>query len=229
MTVSRAFTYIFDDRDWVNKIVVGTIFTLLTFVFTPFLIGLVGLSLLFGYQAGIIRNIRARAENPLPAWGDLGGMISDGIGVLLAFVVYMLPNLLVSFFSFFVSGLAGDTVIVSGATSIGIACCLFPFVLVYNLIALPMFTIAQGRHAHTRNVREFFRLAALFDVFRTNFDAVVQWWIGTILALVLFSFLGVIPCIGWIAGAALAVPITGALAGMLHVAVDGEKPKKKKS
>ena len=230
MTIERAFTYVFSDRDWVVKLIIGTIVTVLTFAFTPVLIGLVGLALIFGYQSQLIRNVRAGDETPLPEWANIGGMISEGAGVVLAYFVYMLPNFLLGIFSFFVSAMAGDTQIVSSATSVGIACCLFPFILLYNLAAMPMFTIAQGRYSHTRDLSAFFQFAALFDQFRTHFDSVVQWWIGIILAMVVLSVVFFIPpFLGWFVTAALIVPITGALAAMLHLSIDGGEKKKKRA
>lgn len=228
MTLTRAFTYYFDDPDWVTKLLIMLLITGFTVAFAPALIGLIGVVLLFGYQCALIRNVRANYLPTLPAWHDLGSMIMEGVPVLIAYVVYSLPNLFMGAFSWLVTTLSADTDIVSSGVILTISCCLLPFILLFNLVALPMFTMAQGEYAHSGNASVFFQLGALFDHFRTHFDAIVQWWIGMILFYLLMSFLAV-TVIGIFAALAIAVPITGALAGMLYSAtVDApEKPKRK--
>lgn len=227
MTISRAFTYYLSDPDWVTKLLIMMIVTGISFTTSPLLIGALGMALLFGYQSALIRNVRANFVPPLPHWRDLGGMLMEGLPVLIAYVVYNLPNLFMGAFTWLVTTLSADTNIVSGGVSLVVACCLFPLILLLNLVLLPMFTIAQGRYAETRRFNEFYQFGTLFDKFRTRFDAISQWWIGMILAYILFTFMSV-TVIGIPVVLALIVPITGALAGMLHAAAY-ETPEKAKS
>ncbi|MDX2161498.1 MAG: DUF4013 domain-containing protein [bacterium] len=226
MTISRAFTYIFEDPDWVSKIVILVILVFFGLFTSPLLIGFAVFALLFGYQGALMRNVRQNATPILPPWADWGRLISDGFPVLIAYLIYMLPNLLIGAFTGLTTAAAGNTSIVSGGVSLAIACCLFPLVLGYNLVALPMFTIAQGRYAETRRFAVFFELGALWDVFRTHFDAVATWWTGLVIALVALTVINLIPCFGWVIGAALVYSVTGALGGMLHAATF-DKPKRK--
>ncbi|MFN8527911.1 MAG: DUF4013 domain-containing protein [Anaerolineae bacterium] len=226
MTITRAFTFVFEDPDWVNKLVVLILIVAVSGVFSPFLIGLLGLAIVLGYQGQLIRNVRASATPLLPRWDDFGRLLSDGLPVLVALIVYTLPNLLIGGVTWFTTSAAGNTSIVSGGVSLAIACCLFPLILVYNLVTLPMFTIAQGRYAENHQVNSFFEIGSLWDVLRTQFDAVAQWWIGMVIVGLAFSAASLIPCLGWLVAMGLLPTTTGALAGMLHAATY-DKPKKK--
>jgi hypothetical protein len=80
--IGRAFTFPFDDEDWVGKLVMVIVWTLVAAI--P-LIGLVGAAALAGYVVELLRNMRRGDENPLPRWDNLGEKITDGANVLVAF------------------------------------------------------------------------------------------------------------------------------------------------
>lgn len=211
MTIQRAFTFLFDDPKWIEKVIILVIVAGLSGALTPLLVGFVGWAILMGYQTDLIRNVQTGMQHPLPRWNDFGRLVMNGGGVFLAYFIYLIPNLFLSVFTFFVTGLAGNTSIVSSGVSIAISCCLFPFLLVYNLVALPMFAIGHNRYARSGQIAEFFRVGLLFDTLRGNLNAVVQWWIGTAILFVVV----VIPIIGWLAGLVLLIPVSGALTGIL--------------
>ncbi len=81
---SRAFTFVFEDPDWVGKMLVGALFTALGL----FAIGFVWVG---GYVARLLRRT-ARDERPLlPEWDDLGGLFREGIGVVAVLVAHAAP------------------------------------------------------------------------------------------------------------------------------------------
>ncbi|HEX7155011.1 MAG TPA: DUF4013 domain-containing protein [Thermoanaerobaculia bacterium] len=85
---SRPFAYVFDDPNWVQKILIGGLFYLAG-------IFIVGWFFLFGYVAQTTRNIIAGVPHPLPEWNDLGGFFAEGLRVAGVWLVYMLPLFLV--------------------------------------------------------------------------------------------------------------------------------------
>ncbi len=93
MDLMRAFTYAFDDPDWLNKLALLALLTALSMIFTPLLIGLVGWAVLAGYLLDVVRNIRLGARYPLPRWGDFNHYLSSGANVVAAAIAYSLPNL----------------------------------------------------------------------------------------------------------------------------------------
>jgi hypothetical protein len=92
LDLGRAFRFVFDDPEWVKKILIGGLFTLLGAV-------LVGVFFVAGYGIRLIRAVAAGARDPLPDWDDLGGIFGDGakaIGVYLAHLlaVAVIPGML---------------------------------------------------------------------------------------------------------------------------------------
>ncbi|MFQ3567691.1 MAG: DUF4013 domain-containing protein [Aggregatilineales bacterium] len=214
MYITRAFNQIFADDQSINKLLMSAIVAFAAVLTTPFLIGLAGWALIFGYQVEVIRLMRLRRGSPLPRWDDMGKYLSEGSVVLAAYIVYALPNILIGGCSWLLLSLTGDTSIVSGGVALGIACCVFPLLLAYNLFALPTFTLGMGLYARDPRIGVFFQLGTLVSLLRPNLDATLQWWVAVLISIVLFAFLGVIPCIGWLAIAAIAPPLQGILAGM---------------
>lgn len=77
----RAFTFVTEDPDWVGKILMGGLFSLLSLL-------LVGMFFVAGYLVRVVRR-SARGEEPvLPQWDDLGGIFSDGLGAVAVHVVH---------------------------------------------------------------------------------------------------------------------------------------------
>lgn len=77
----RCFTFVTEDPEWLTKILVGGLFTLLSVV-------LVGLPFVLGYWGRTLRNVAAGQPRPLPAWDDLGGLFGDGLRLLGVYLVY---------------------------------------------------------------------------------------------------------------------------------------------
>jgi hypothetical protein len=84
----RCFTFVTEDPEWVTKILLGGLFTLLSGL-------LVGVPFIMGYWARTMKNVAAGQPRPLPAWDDLGGIFSDGLRLLGVYLVYTLGIMLV--------------------------------------------------------------------------------------------------------------------------------------
>lgn len=225
MNITRAFSILFEDRDWLNKLVITAIVTLMTALLTPLLVGLAGWALLLGYMIDIIRNMRAGSLTPLPRWDDFGRFLSNGIPVLIAFIVYSLPTALLGCCSWFLLQSSGGTSLVGGSVALGVGCCLFPMLLAYNIITQPMLALGMGRYSEDPRTEVFFDFNGLFELLRTHTDAVLQWLLAVVIADLIFAVCAVIPCLGWVAGLALLVPVQGILTGQFAARVLGGKPK----
>lgn len=227
MNVSRAFFTPFDDPEWFNKLAITTVITLLALVFTPLFVGLLGWAALMGYMVELVRNVRLGTKYPLPRWDNFNRHLSTGFNVLAAGVVYSLPNLLLGCASTILaqnmgSGLIGSTLVLA------LSCCLFPILLVYNLVVLPMFALGLGRYVEDPRMNVFFEFSYLFELLRQHMDHVLQWWLAAIVANIVFVVMLAIPVLGWVTFAALLVPTYGMLSGQFSVLMLGklkDKPK----
>ena len=83
---ARPFTFTFEDPRWVQKVLLGGLFTLAS-------VFIIGAFFLYGYLARLVRNVIAGVERPLPEWDDLGEYFSEGVRLFCVALVYMLPLL----------------------------------------------------------------------------------------------------------------------------------------
>ena len=94
MDFGKAFTFMFEDPEWLRKLGIGTAVGLLGLVLLPILIGVLPLIILLGYTVDVVRNVMNGVERPLPEWSDWGGFMSRGFKVLAAMFIWSLPAVL---------------------------------------------------------------------------------------------------------------------------------------
>jgi len=167
-----------------------------------------------------VRNVRLGVRDPLPHWDDFNRYISNGFQVATAVLAYSGPNLVLGCISAFVtqnmgSGLIGSTLV------LGFSCCLFPLLLIYNLVTVPMLAIGIGRYAEDPRINVFFEFSFLFETLRQHTDKVVRFWLAAIVIDIILIMCVVIIVIGWVVLVALLVPVYGMLTGQFALAILG--------
>jgi hypothetical protein len=80
----KAFTFVFNDPDWVKKTLLGGLFYMLAMF-------IVGAFIVFGYLAQMMRNVVAGMERPLPEWNNIGGYLVEGLKLSLICIVWYAP------------------------------------------------------------------------------------------------------------------------------------------
>jgi len=226
--IPRAFTYVFDDPQWVSKLVMVAIVTFGSAILSPILIGLVGIAVLFGYQLELIRNIRRGERHPLPAWDDFGRFLSMGINPLIAWIAYNVPNLVIGLVIGLIAMTAGDGLLSGGLVTLAL-CCFVPLLFIYNLAIQPVYTLGLGRYAEEPRLKVFFEFSSLIRLVRSRTDALIQWLLGAVIAAIVLGLVNAIPCLGWIVGGALTIPIFGHLSGQYITVVLGQGQMKRKN
>jgi hypothetical protein len=83
----RAFRFIFDDPDWIKKMLIGGVMMLLG-------VFIIGSLWVMGYWARLIRRVAAGEKRPLPEWEDLGGLLREGWGTASVYAIYIAGLLL---------------------------------------------------------------------------------------------------------------------------------------
>lgn len=81
---AKAFSFVFEDPEWVRKILVGGLFYLASFL-------IIGWFFVLGYLARLVRNVINGVERPLPDWNDLGTYFNDGLKLFGVGLVYFIP------------------------------------------------------------------------------------------------------------------------------------------
>lgn len=226
MDFTRAFTYIFDDKNWTEKTVLTVV---LSFLCAVPLFGLLAVAALSGYSVLILQNMRDGYSDPLPRWVNFGDRIATGANVLVAGIVYGVPNVIFGAIIAIISGFLGGSEFFAAGFTLTLICCFIPLILVYNFVTWPMFALGTIRFSESGNIGVFFQFGDLFATLGRNLNATVEWCLYTLLAGFIISLMGVIPCIGWLASAAISMPVMSHLLGQFAARIeDGPKRKSKR-
>lgn len=209
MEFGRAFTFAFEDKDWVSKLVITVVMVLASMI--P-IVGLLAVSALLGYLTDITKNVRNGHPRPLPKWTDYGDLITRGAYVLLATLIYNLPLLLLSVLMYSFSSIIGESLFGSLAYVLIFTCAL-PILFIYQVVTWSMLAIGLIQFGETGDNGVFYRFGKLFRVIQYNTGLTLQWVFLSVAANILLSILLMIPCIGWVATPALYIPIHGYLMG----------------
>lgn len=224
MDFGRALTYVFDDRQWAEKLIVTAIMMFLSAI--P-LLGLVALAGLLGWAVELIQNMQDGRHNPMPRWDNVGDKIALGGSVLIAIIVYWIPNLLLLCCAFSIPALAqgGRSEFFAGSFAVGMVCCLLPLLLIYNLITWPMLAVGVVRYSEVRQTGVFYQFGDLFSTITEKSGPVIQWMFYSFIASLLLGLINA-TVLGILVSLALTFPIQGHLLGQFARALQ-DKPKGK--
>jgi hypothetical protein len=82
MDVGRSISYVFEDPDWLKKVLIGGVLAIIP-IFGTFVV--------FGYWVRTAINVANGSELPLPEWNDFGGDFMRGVKAFVALVIWAIP------------------------------------------------------------------------------------------------------------------------------------------
>jgi len=164
--IGRSFTYITEDQDWIKKVLLSGIITL---------IPIVGPFFALGYMMETLKNVIAGQETPLPEIGDFGGKLVEGLkGWVVAFV-YALPLILFAVCAqtgnlapVLAENVDPDVAKVLTSVSIGVSACCGCLLLLYTILMGLLLPFAWGKYLETGEFGGAFRLSEIFDMLKNN-------------------------------------------------------------
>ena len=184
MDIGKAFTYVFEDEDWVKKVLIGGVINL---------IPIVGFFFTAGYMLETLKNVMEGRSLPLPEWDDWGGKFMKGLMLFVIGLIYSLPLIIIMCCLMVgVSAFASQNEDVANAMSSIVMPCMQCVNLLY-IIALMVFLPAiLAKYAETEELGAAFRFGEIFNLVKDN--------IGTYLLVLVISLLaGVITNLGVLA------------------------------
>jgi MFS family permease len=228
MDFGKAFTYVFEDKDWLKKIGIAGVIALISIVLSAIIIGIAGFFLLGGWLIELTRRVIQHDPEPLPDWNDFGGYFMKGLQVFVISLVYSLPVILISGCGNLLPVMMQNSNSNSLATVVSIVTsCTACFSIIYGLFLGIVLPAALGQFAATGQMSSAFRFGEVFGLVRAAPGAYVMVLLGGIIASVITS-LGVIACgIGIAFTMAYGMAIDGHLYGQAYneaTAASGLKP-----
>lgn len=216
MDIGKAFTYIFDDQEWITKVGIAAL---------VLLIPLVGTIAVLGWMLEITRRVILNEARPLPAWNDFGGYLSRGFMTFVIGFVYALPIIVIS------ACMQGALIPLmdqgNDATSLAVSAITLAFScvsMVYGLLLGLVMPAAYARYADTGQPGEAFKFVEVFNLIRSAPAAYLLVLVGGLLAGLLAG-IGIIACfIGAFFTGALAMAVNGHLYGQAYKVARGAAP-----
>jgi hypothetical protein len=189
MDFAKAFGFVFEDSDWLQKIIIGGLVSL---------IPIIGQFLVLGYMLQIGRNVIRGNPRPMPDWSDFGQLLVDGFYVFVIGLVYALPIIIVMCIVLLpglaIGGAFSDSGELGGIGVLAI-CCFTLFAVIYGIaVGWLFFPVALARYADTGDMMSALRFGEVLAVSRANpvvflIALLITWAAGFIAGF------GVIACV----------------------------------
>jgi uncharacterized protein DUF4013 len=181
MDIGKAFGFVFEDEEWVSKVLIGGLI---------FLIPLIGQFAVIGYSLKVAQNVLQGNPRPLPTWSEFGDHIMRGLYVFVIKLVYALPALILAgvFACSVISATAaaGQRNQQAGAGIGLLGTCLIPLIVIVALLSSLLSYPAIGRYLATNSLSEAFKFSDVIASVRGNLTP----WLMLLLVGILAGFVG---------------------------------------
>ena len=153
MDFGKAFTFMFEDPDWLRKLGIGTLILLVGFLLFWSVIGLfVALLIVLGYTLVVTRNVMDRHERPMPEWHEWANFLSLGVKLAVALLIWALPMIVASIPLMIGGSLTGNN---DGAEAVGaiLITCTSCLMVIWGLVVTlftPAIYVAIAAHGQLR-------------------------------------------------------------------------------
>lgn len=182
MDIGKSFTYMFDDEDWLKKIIIGAVLHIVPVVdFIP-----------MGYSLRTLKNVAEASEKPLPEWDDWGEDFKKGLMLAVAWLIYSLPIIVIQILTAVVGAFAtsGRSSDVASICLTGITC-LWVLWAIAEALWLPA---AMLKYAMEGEFGSFFKFDEIWQFIRDNLTNYIVAILLVIAALIVASVVGGVAC-----------------------------------
>jgi hypothetical protein len=209
--IGRAFAFVFDDPEWVKKILIGGAISL---------VPVVGSFIVYGYMLEIARRSFAASGDDLPEWDDVGGMLASGFILWLGYMIWFLPVVLLILcfvFAMILTGVASGSDAVIGLSFLFAFMVFMPLIFLVSILAAVIQPLLLGRYAIERRFGALFEFGAILAEARLIGAVPLLLLLVTVLAAQSIGSLGFVLCfIGVIFTSFYASLVTAHGAGQVY-------------
>jgi cytochrome b561 len=158
---ARSLTFITEDDRWMEKLGIGTVVLIVSFLLSFILIGLVGFLIVAGYCVRLLQNVRDGNPRPLPEWDQWGDDLIRGFKLVVVTIVWALPSIILSIplgIGNAILTRSDDPTTVFGTMVVVCASCLVGLYGLFLAVIMPGYTIAYARDEQISSGVEFSRI-----------------------------------------------------------------------
>jgi hypothetical protein len=183
MDIGSSFTYMFQDKDWIKKILIGGVVGFIPIVNFAAI----------GYMVQIIRNVRDGQTLPLPEWDEFGKYFVDGLWIFLIFLVWAIPIIVVACLSGIGTAAVGDSGDLQGAYGV-VSACFSCLMVLWGFVIAAASPAIMIRFAESGQFSAGFQFGEIFSFISANLGnyiiVIILVWVAGLIAS-----LGVILCV----------------------------------
>lgn len=185
LDVGKAFTYMFEDEDWVTKILLGGVFVLLSFI-------LIGIPFVIGYAVETVQNVMSGRPRPLPEWNELGNKFMKGLVLVIALFVWSIPGIILSWI-----GTGFQVVDDRGAGPLAAVGILFSCIsYLYGIVVWLIQPAIYIKYAQQPEFGSAFKFNEIFSLITNNIGNYLVVFVLTIATAIIATFGLIALCIG---------------------------------
>jgi hypothetical protein len=193
MDATRSFKYVFEDKDWIKKVLIGGVLNL---------IPVIGQAFMWGYGLRQLKNVTEGRELPLPEWNDWGGDLMRGIMVFLGYLVYAIPLIILGIFSGIFGSLGTSAALAAAraghATGTGIwgicVCGISIVNFIYGIALAIWLPAAILNYVNAGTFMGFFKFADILAMIRNNLKNYIMVILVWVAAMIVAGIVGGIVC-----------------------------------
>jgi hypothetical protein len=214
MDIGRAYRFIFEDPNWLKKVGIAALVTL---------IPVLGTIVIMGWSIEITRRVINNDPEPLPDWDNFSELLNKGLRAFAVGLAYMLPVIVIVFCGQIIAGgtiagLANNSD--SAAVGTGVAIlfgCVYCLILILSIALGFLLMAANGRLAVYGEISAAFKFNEVIAQLRAAPVAYLMVILISWLTNMLLVPLGAIACgIGIIFTSALGMAISAHLIGQAY-------------
>jgi len=179
MDIGKAFTYPFEDKKWVEKLLIGGLLNIIPVVnFIP-----------AGYAVRMLRKKAQGGGNDLPEWDDWGGdWVKGALAYFVAPLIYSLPILLLAIpFGIIMAATRNNE---GGICSVLFSCA----ASLWGLVIAVVYPAGLIKYATEGDFGAFFKFSEIFQFIRDNLSNYVVALLMILVASIVASIVGGILC-----------------------------------
>jgi hypothetical protein len=173
MDIGKSVGYVFEDENWLTKVLVGGVIGL---------IPIVNLATI-GYAVRTLQNVVEGRERPLPAWDDFGDFFVKGLMVFIGVLIYSLPMILLNVGMIPLGWMQDQRGIGEfiALLSVGVAC----VEMVYGLVVGVWAPAAIANYSVKGDLGAFFRFGEIWGLIANNLgDYVILLIVACVVSIV---------------------------------------------
>ncbi len=190
MNLGFAFTYIFQDPDWLKKVGLAAVISL---------IPIVGFIILLGWGLEIIQRTLNNNPTPLPDWDDFGGHLQRGWKPLVVILAYSLPLFIMTICQSTLQlgvtlGAQNMDSATVGTTIMTVLICMSLLILFVSIAFGILTSVAIGNLAAKGELRDAFQFREIFRLFRAGMGPYIIQFIVMGFASMVLGTVGMLFC-----------------------------------